>query len=77
MKLLLSLMLAVGLVGCNIGGDNPSDQVFYGTKGQIIKIRNCEYAIYVGNNSGDFAMVHAEDCQNPIHKPSPITTNRQ
>lgn len=74
---LLLLIAGLIIIGCtnNSGrGEAPlhnskTGLLHYGDGGTLMKIRGCDYALYLGNNSGDFAMVHAGDCNNPIHNP--------
>ncbi len=77
-KILLILLVFISLVGCGprISIDDNTQEASngdkaasYGSGATVIVVNSCQYVLYVGNNSGDVAMVHAGNCNNPIHKP--------
>lgn len=65
------IILTVLLISCtNRDGqfDKKGDSVpDYGSGLSIVKIDSCEYVLFIGNNSGDVAMVHSANCHNPKH----------
>lgn len=56
------------LAGCDIEARQGGKAKEYGAGFTTEKIDSCKYVLYVGNNSGDIALVHAGDCSNPIHR---------
>lgn len=70
-KTFTCIVLALALIRCtNRDGqfDKKGDGVpDYGSGLSIVKIDSCEYVLFIGNNSGDVAMVHSGNCHNPKH----------
>lgn len=68
---LTALILFIFLVGCSdnrVGTkNNPVNIAGYGSGASVVEVNKCQYVIYQGNNSGDFSMVHAGNCNNPQH----------
>lgn len=66
------IFISILFIGCTnntgVAGTKEFDKTpNYGSGGSIVEINGCQYAIFQGRNSGDFAMVHAGDCPNQIH----------
>ena len=57
-------MLAVGLVGCGYNKDDNGEGANYGVNTMVVN--GCQYVLY--NGIEKCAMVHAGNCNNPIHK---------
>jgi len=72
-KILILLLVCFAFVGCvdRIDVDKGYKKaVGYGSGASVIIVNDCQYVIYQGSNNGDFAMVHAGNCNNPQHQTS-------
>jgi len=79
MKHLIYLLLiaATCFIGCkgNMYERVESKNVIpYSTGVTVMVVNECQYVCYQGHNGGDFAMVHAGNCNNPFHNQK-IKTN--
>lgn len=67
MKLILLIVaFALGFVGCTPTTDDNGKESKRGY--QVMTVNGCQYVIYIAPHSyGGATMVHAGNCNNPIH----------
>jgi hypothetical protein len=63
---LLIIIAALCFMGCeNSKGDSNGNKPSFGFTVSVIN--DCQYVVYVDRANGSATMVHAGNCNNPIH----------
>lgn len=71
-KLLVILMVLFVLVGCKQNTDDTGKEIKFGFS--VAVVNECQYVVYVDDTHGSTSMVHAGNCNNPIHQSKWIFT---
>lgn len=66
MKYFLTFLLSISLLACKEAKDDNGKWVKNGI--QTITQNGCQYVIYKNSSRGACAMVHAGNCNNPVHQ---------
>lgn len=71
MKYILFVLLVGGIVGCaSEKRDDRGERVVEGI--QVMVVNGCQYVVYLTSaltSHAGVAMVHAGNCNNPVHSP--------